>query len=131
VLEAAADEGGSWVPVTPVVAAVPASIGLWHLLSSLLSPAASAWASARAGGTGMSPAVLRVSAGLVRAVPLPDPSPAWDEAADLVASASRAADDGARRHALVGAAEASCRAYGVAHDPLVGWWLDQLPRRTP
>jgi hypothetical protein len=125
VIEAAADADGAWVPSTPVLSVVPDDPGaLWHVLAALLSPVTSAWAMATAAGAALSGDAVKLSAAQLRTAPLPAPGPHWDEAATGVRRASEAG----HRDALLAAAQASCRAYGVDPAPLLTWWSPRLPR---
>jgi hypothetical protein len=131
VVEAAVDEVGGWVPATPVVSVVPGPAGpaLAHLLAVLLSPPVSAWAMAATAGSALSGDALKVSAALVRDLPLPPPGESWDRAAELVDLAVRAGSSEQRSARLVEAGEAMCSAYGVDPEPVVSWWRARLPRR--
>jgi hypothetical protein len=85
VIEAVADPGGRWVPSVPVVAVVPHDGRDVHrVAAALCAPPVSAWAAARASGTGMSSATMRVSTALVLAAPLPVDGDGWDDAAQLL-----------------------------------------------
>jgi hypothetical protein len=131
VVEAVIDRTGEWVPITPVVTVVPGvdSPGLGHLLAVLLAPPVSAWAMAATAGSALSGDALKVSARLLRDLPLPTPGPAWDEAADLVERAGRTPDAVNRNELLVDAGRSMCAAYGIDPDPVLGWWAARLPRR--
>jgi len=131
VIEAVADEAGAWVPITPVVAVLPTGQrpGLQHLLAAVLAPPASAWAMAATAGSALSAEALKVSAGLLRTLPLPEPGAAWDEAARLVGRAGRTTEPVNRTALLVAAGAAMCEAYGVTRQPVLDWWSARLPRR--
>ncbi|MGE0796255.1 MAG: N-6 DNA methylase, partial [Acidimicrobiia bacterium] len=102
VVEAVADPGGTWVPITPVVSVIPegAGPGLLHLLAVLLAPPVSAWAMTATAGSALSGDALKVSAGLVRDLPLPSAGADWDEAAALAGEAGVAAGAGERGRCL-------------------------------
>jgi hypothetical protein len=87
VIEAAADRDGTWVPSTPAIGVVPTDpADVDRLAAVLCSPPVAAWAMRRAVGTGMSPDAIRVSAGLLAAVPLPQDADTWAVASDLLAA---------------------------------------------
>lgn len=115
VVEVAVDEAGAWLPAVPVIAVTAPGDRLWALAAALSAPPVTAWALARAAGTGLSGDSLRLSAGLVRSVPLPTDPAAWDGAT----AAFRAGD-------LERFAPLACRAYG-APVALAAWWLGRLP----
>jgi hypothetical protein len=120
-------EEGQWLPSTPVLSVVPAGPRRWHVAAALLSPPATAWVLERCAGAALAPSALKPNADLLRALPLPAPGRAWDEAAAAVAEASRAPGAEGRRAALLRAADATCRAYGVDAPGLVAWWAERLP----
>jgi hypothetical protein len=120
VLEAAADQAGRWVPCTPVVSAVPHDPDeVDRLAAALCAPPAAAWAAHRVAGSGLSPGAVRVSATLVRDVPLPVDGDAWTEAAaHLVAGdLDRYAEAATAMHALPAATAAA----------VVRWWTQARP----
>ncbi|MGE0795801.1 MAG: hypothetical protein AB7O29_10740, partial [Acidimicrobiia bacterium] len=87
------------------------------------------WAMTATAGSALSGDALKVSAGLVRDLPLPSAGADWDEAAALVGEAGVAAGAGERGRCLDAAGAAMCRAYGVDADPVLGWWSARRPRR--
>jgi hypothetical protein len=92
VLEAVADRFGTWVPSTPAVSVVPADPAAVDRLAAVLcAPPVAAWAARRAVGTGLSSDAMRVSAGLLAAVPLPRDEGTWVLASDLLAAGDLAA----------------------------------------
>ncbi len=111
VVEAAVDAEGRFVPGVPLVVVRPDPARLWHTAAALASPAVSAWLFHRSAGSGLSTRALRVSAPLLRDVPLPPDDTAWDEGA----AAFRDRD----LHAFAGAMD---RAYGVG-PPIAAWWM--------
>ncbi len=131
VVEAAVDDEGRWVPATPVVTVLPGQDAptVEHLLAVLSAPPVSAWAMAATAGSALSGDALKVSAALVRDLPLPPPGESWDRAAELVDLAVRAGSSEHRSARLVEAGEAMCSAYGVDPEPVVAWWRARLPRR--
>lgn len=120
VIEAAADPGGSTVPGTPVVSVLCAADDLWRVLAVLLAPPSTALAASLAGGTGLSAGAMRISAPLVRRLPLPADGGPWQRAAGLLAA------DGSS--AVVEAGRLMCLAYRCDPDGEVfRWWRDRLP----
>ena len=116
VLEVVVDEDGAWIPGVPLVVVLAPPDRLWSLAAALASPAVSAWLLERAAGTALAPQGLKVSAALLRQVPLPSDPLAWDEGT----AAFRAGD-------LGGFADAMGRAYAV--DGAVGrWWGERAKR---
>jgi hypothetical protein len=111
VVEAVADETGAFVPCTPVLSVVPATLDLWHVLAVLLAPPISAWAHHEASGAALSSNALKLSAGQLRRVPLPPTGDDWDEAASH-----------ARDGDVDALAVAMTRAYGV---DVLDWWRAQ------
>lgn len=79
VVEVAVDEEGTWIPGVPLVAVLAAPDRLWPLAAALAAPAVSAWLLHRVAGTALAPGALRVSAALLRQVPLPVDDVAWAE----------------------------------------------------
>lgn len=115
VLEAAVDERGETVPSVPVISVVPRDPAIvWHLLAVLLAPPVTAWALRGWGGTALSARALKLGSPQVRAIPLPDPSRAWDDAVELL-----------RDGDVVGAGARMCVAYGV-DEGVHAWWADRL-----
>ncbi|MFL6206983.1 MAG: N-6 DNA methylase [Acidimicrobiales bacterium] len=113
VVELAVDEDGCYVASVPLVVVRPEAGQLWHAAAALASPAVSAWLFQRSAGSGLSPGALRISAPVLRSVPLPVDRVAWDRGAQ----AFRARDI----DAFIAAMEA---AYAV--DPEVGaWWKER------
>ena len=107
-IEAAADPAGRYVPVTPVIAVVPADpTDLDRLLAALLAPAASAWALRHYGGTALSSDAVKLSARQVLDIPLPGDAAAWDAASALVAE---------------GDVAAAAAALSQGHPKLLEWW---------
>jgi hypothetical protein len=116
VLEAVADDRGTWLPSVPVIALLPhRADDLWSLAAVLTAPPVSAWALQRHVGAGLGPRTLKLSARQVLDLPLPGASPdVWS-----AASARLRAGD------VDGCAEAMCVAYGVPAPqtgPLLAWW---------
>lgn len=122
VIEAVADPGGMLLPLTPVVTVGTDASRCWHVLAALSDPWATAWALREAGGAARSPGALKVSAALLRALPLPAEGPEWDAAAATLQHGE----------GVLAAAPHVLAARGVPDeeaDRLLGWWRDRLPVR--
>jgi hypothetical protein len=134
VVEPVVDAAGDAYPSVPVVAVLPRPGGgsratPAHLAAVLLAPPVSAWVAAEAGGAALAAEALRPSARLLAGVPLPGGIDDWDEAAEAVVGASRAAAVGDRdgwSSLLDGAAMAMTAAYGSGHEVWV-WWRARRP----
>jgi hypothetical protein len=124
VVEAAIDQDGTWVPSTPVVSVMPLEVGrLAHVAAVLCAPPVSAWAARRAAGTALSAEAMRISAGLLLAVPLPSDPMAWDEATRAFAGGDMAAY-----------AEAATAMYLLQPDhaaELLAWWRGRAKPTWP
>lgn len=129
-LEVVVDEEGELVPLTPVIAVEPrgAGISVWHLAAALGGPLATAVAAARSVGTARSIRAVKLSAPEIRNLPLPEPGSAWDEAAAQAEALTRARAQGdpVTRGAWAAFGRAHCRAFAVADDRVLAWWLDRL-----
>jgi predicted RNA methylase len=131
VLEAAVDAEGAYVNVTPTITVVPHDpCDLWRLLAVLGAPCVSALLAARSLGAGLSPGALRVSAGAIRALPLPTDEAAWERAADAARVASHA-EEPALHDALVAFGVAADAAYGVDDPATRDWWQAGIAPRRP
>jgi len=119
VVEVAVDEEGAWLPGVPLVAVVAAPQALWRLAAALAAPPVAAWASARSAGTARSARALKLSAPLLRTVPLPVDDDAWAAGA----SALRAGD-------LVAFGSAMTAAYD-ADDDVLAWWCERAKVGCP
>jgi hypothetical protein len=115
VVEVAVDEAGVLLPSVPVVSIEAPRARLWPLAAALMAPPVTAWALARAIGTGLSADALRLSASLLREVPLPTDERAWARATVAVRSGD-----------LATFAHHACRAYAT-DGALADWWLARLP----
>jgi hypothetical protein len=135
VLEAAVDERGEWLPVTPLITVVPrAGVDIWLVAAALLSPVLTAWSVMHYAGAGLSASAIKLSARQVMGLPAPPRECAeWDEAAVLVREASAEGVELRRRELLVRAGRLMCAAYGVAgaRGELISWWEGRWPRREP
>ena len=124
VVEAVADEAGTWLPSVPTITVVPAEAHrLWHLLAVLLAPPVAAHAATSYAGTALSMRAIKLSARQIAALPLPGRSGPWDAAADAVRRAQR--DPATRAARLVEAGALMCEAYGAGRDVLE-WWRARL-----
>lgn len=134
VLEAVVDPEGSWLPAVPLITVVPMRLDrLWHVAAVLCSPVATAWAATHYGGVGLSPEALKLSAGQVLRLPIPQDGGTWDRAAaELRAAAER--EEALRFAGLERMGDAMCRAYDLAdgvRTGLMSWWLGRMRvRRT-
>ena len=113
VVEVVVDERGDWIPGVPVIVVLGPVDRLWPLAAALASPGVSAWLHQRAAGTALTRQALKVSAALLRDVPLPVDDEAWEQGA----AAFRLGD-------LDAYATAMSTAYGS--DAVVReWWLER------
>jgi SAM-dependent methyltransferase len=76
IVEAVCDPTGDWLPGVPVVAAYPddpatASETAWEIAAVLSGPVVSSWAWHQRGGTGLSPATIRVGPRMLAQLPWP------------------------------------------------------------
>lgn len=128
VVEACIDITGAYVPVTPLISVVPEDPdALARIAAVLLSPVASALAATQGFGTALSPLALKVSAGFIRRLPLPEGNNHWDEAASLVTLAHEAHDRLERIVLLERAAQRMLKAYDLTNDgPAFSWWSARL-----
>ncbi len=113
VVEVVVDEDGAWIAGVPLVVVLAPSERLWPLAAALASPAATAWLLQRAAGTALTPHSLKVSAPLLRDLPLPTDDAAW--AAGTVALQAGELD---------AFGEAMAAAYGTASS-VSSWWLER------
>jgi predicted RNA methylase len=107
VVEAAPDPDGRSIPMTPVISVHPHDpADTWRLAAALTAPAATAWAVRHYGGAGLHGDAVKLAAGQVLAVPLPDDDAAWQRGTDAL-----------RRGDVLGCATA------LTDDPaLLAWW---------
>lgn len=116
VVEVVVDETGTWIPGVPLVVVLAPPEQLWRLAAALASPAITAWALQEAAGTALTPQSLKVTAALLRRVPLPSDGAAWETGT----AAFRAGD-------LPAYVAAMGVAYGAS--PEVGeWWVERAKR---
>ncbi len=111
VVEVVVDELGEWVPGVPLVVVLAPPERLWPLAAALASPAVTAWLLQRVAGTGLTPGALKVTAAVLRSVPLPTDEAAWAAGT----AAFRACD-------AAGFVAAMALAYAVPAE-LAEWWL--------
>jgi len=113
VVELVVDEAGAVIPGVPLVVVLADAEQLWPLAAALASPAVTAWALQQVAGTARAPQALKVTAALLRQVPLPSDAHAWRSGTD----AFRAGD-------LEGFVAAMALAYDIG--PEVGeWWIER------
>ncbi|MHB8467020.1 MAG: HsdM family class I SAM-dependent methyltransferase [Acidimicrobiales bacterium] len=132
VLEAAADEAGTLLPVVPVISVVPPLDRIWHVLAALLAPPVAAAAHRAHTGSALSADAIKLSARQVAALPLPAPSPAWDRGAACVRRATiagRSADASGWRDGLDAMGHAMCEAYRVEPTTVLPWWSERVEGR--
>lgn len=113
VAEVVVDEVGRWIPGVPLVVVLAPSERLWPLAAALASPAVTAWALQQVAGTGLTHQALKVTAALVRQVPLPADEVAW-----AAGTAAFQAGD------LEAFADAMTTAYGTAPE-VSDWWVER------
>ncbi len=113
VVEVVVDDAGEWIAGVPLVVVLAPTERLWPLAAALAAPAVSAWLLQRAAGTARTPRALKVTAALLREVPLPTDHDAWA----CGTAAFRAGD-------LEGFAEAMSGAYGTGPD-VAAWWVER------
>lgn len=126
VIEVAVDADGTWAATTPVISAMASDVDVWHLAAALGAPAVTAWSVARATGSGLSGDAVRVSASLVRSVPLPADAAAWAEGAAVLAGVDVAS--GPQPADLAAFTAAMAAAYRCDED-VTRWWGERLPVR--
>jgi hypothetical protein len=107
------DDEGAWIAGVPIVVVLPRPDQQWALAAALASPAVSAWLLQRSAGTALTPTALKVTAALLREVPLPSGADAWCVGTD----AFRAGD-------LDGFASAMSEAYGT-DEAVAQWWMER------
>lgn len=156
VIEAVVDEGGAWLPCTPVITLtarqdgplgdLPLGERLWMIAAALCSPLCCERAHREHAGSALHPDAIKLSAKQALQLTTPNPASrramaAWRAAAACLRAASEtplpltasAEDD---RHA---AYIEALRAYaslimpafemdGSLTKALIAWWLDRLPR---
>jgi hypothetical protein len=116
VVEVAVDDDGRWIAGVPLVVVLAPAARLWSLAAAVASPAVSAWLLERSAGTALTGTTLKVTAALLREVPLPTDWAAWCEGTD----AFRAGD-------LASFVEAMGRAYEV-EGQVGAWWTESAKR---
>lgn len=114
VVEAAVDLDGRFLPGVPLIVACAPPERLWALAAALCSPPVTAWVAQRTAGSGLTSRAIKLSAALVRQVPLPEDVEAW-----------RAGADAFERRDLPGFAAAMTAAYGCEAG-VTAWWLDRV-----
>jgi len=112
-VEVVVDDEGEWVASVPLVVVLAPADRLWPLAAALAAPAVSAWLLARAAGTARTPRSLKVTASLLREVPLPSDADAW-----AAGTAAFRGGDG------VAFADAMSAAYRTGAD-VEAWWSER------
>lgn len=126
VLEAAVDEQGNCLPVTPLISIVPRRPGdVWLIAAILCSPVLSILAASRTAGTGLSRSAIKLSAAQTRDLPLPK-----DRSANLGERfrSALAVDIKERADAMLSCARHVCNAYGLSDtdaDRALRWWRER------
>jgi hypothetical protein len=77
VVEVVVDDAGEWIAGVPLVVVLAPPERLWPLAAALAAPPVTAWLLQRAAGTALTPQALKVTAALLREVPLPIDDEAW------------------------------------------------------
>ena len=113
VVEVVVDEEGDWVAAVPLVVVLAPVEDLWRLAAALAAPPVTAWLLERVAGTALTPQSLKVTAALLREVPLPRDGRAWDDGA----AAFREGD----LHAF---ATVMSAAYGTSAG-VAAWWSER------
>ena len=88
---------------------------LWPIATALCSPPLTAWAATQHLGAARSSSAIKLSASDVRALPLPEPSLAWEQAEEALRAGN-----------VLEAGRLMCTAYGV-EDTAFTWWRDGFP----
>jgi len=132
VVEPVVDTAGSWWPSVPTIAVVPHSgdpADLWAVAAVLAAPPVTAWALEHFGGSALSSDAVKLSAGQVRSVPLPEGRDAWAVGTAAARAAQAAADRGdvdAWLEALDELGRSMTAAYG-ADEEVFHWWRARRP----
>jgi hypothetical protein len=137
VIEVVTDERGEAVASTPVISIVPGGAGgtggageIWKIGAAVASPVATMVAAGWSAGTALASGAIKLSAGQVRALPLPGADArAWAVAGRWFELACGAGDERTRRAALMEMGRAMNEAYGVptrARAGLMAWWAERL-----
>lgn len=130
VLEVIVDEPGRFVASIPLITITPSDTRrLWHLAAALASPVICALALRKFAGAALNADAIKLSAKQVLQLPLPVPSPAWDDAAVHFRTATAATSEDTKFEALRAMAEATIDAFQVPpieREPLLAWWWARL-----
>ncbi|MBM46933.1 MAG: hypothetical protein CL458_11940 [Acidimicrobiaceae bacterium] len=129
IVECYADPEGELLPSTPLLSVLPVEeTQLWHLMAAVSSPAASAWLSCIAAGTGLSQTTIRIRASMLADLPLPLPSKSWDEGAYL---ARKIQEETVDEQTCIRFGEVMNQAYNAPSEALLRWWMEQLRKKQP
>jgi hypothetical protein len=113
VVELVVDATGGLVPGVPLIAVLAPRERLGALAAALASPGVTAWALHHVAGTALSATALKVTAALLRDVPLPIDGSAWEAGTEAFS-----------RGDLEGFVEAMAAAYGLG-GPVGEWWVER------
>ncbi len=118
VIEAFADADGCWVGNTPTLSIAPTdpSCDVWEVAALLTSPVAAAFVANKVAGSGLSTGAMRLTAEVLRSVPLPSNADRWSEAAAVASAGGSASEVGTLMMA----------AYQLDSPQLSSWWLAHL-----
>ena len=130
VIEVFVDEPGEYIASIPLITVMPNDVDrLWHIAAALASPVTCAIAMRQFAGAALSAEAIKISAKQTLALPIPEPSDAWDEAATLLRQAQGVSDVEHRSDLLLRYAQASVAAFRVQAEQaeaVVKWWAERL-----
>lgn len=111
IIEAVVDSEGRFLPGVPLIVAWAPVERLWPLAAALCSPPITAWAAERTAGSALTSRALKLTAALVREVPLPADEDAW-----MIGTEALEAGE------VEAYAEAMTEAYGCS-PAVMEWWM--------
>jgi len=127
VIEVVVDESGVLLPSVPVITVEVRGTSLWHGAAVLMSPPVTAWAATQYMGSALSSDAIKLSAQQVQALPNPEPSAAWDQAAECVKSAHGANSQDEWQGSMHEFGKLMCQAFDLDDEYLLTWWKKRLP----
>lgn len=129
VIEAAIDDAGILVPLTPVIAVQSEELNLFEVFAALSNPVSTAWAWSRGVGLGMGETAMRITAASVADLPVPTDRGAWRDAADGLREAAATANGADRLpiDAVIACGHRMATAMGASDDAVRFW--EQRVRR--
>lgn len=131
VLEVFVDDAGRYAPCLPLISVYPKDTSeIWHLACLLGSPVLTAISLDRYAGTAMTTDAIKLAAKQVLDLPLPQPEPAWDEAAEAFKLAQHAESEQDHLYWLQRSGKLMCDCFGLSQDDsekLMAWWTPRLP----